>query len=202
MADRVHCPSAVVDDQHRHVEAPKHAREAEGEVEQRREREVREDIEPGSFPGFAVGNLAHVRGVTERALTERSRLADEPHHMRIRETVARTVDVFFGIGLQMVIAMITDPGHGIAGETDGRTEGEDKLEPARHFKPAMGEIAMEIERGAETDPEIDRDQERQERPLEAGPDCGHAEELEQHEDAEYTDIKLFVFEHNRTAESG
>ena len=54
VADRVHRPGAIVDDQNRHVETPEHPGEPKSGEEDAGDGEMREHVERGIFPKFAI----------------------------------------------------------------------------------------------------------------------------------------------------
>src|SRR5947207_15640552 len=109
----------------------------------------------------------------------------------------RTVDIFLRVGLEMMKTMVADPGDRITGQTYRRAGGENKFQPSRHLKPAVGKVAMQVEGGAESHPEIDAGHDRQVDEVKASPDRGYTKKLQQDENRKNGDIKLFVFEHNR-----
>ena len=55
---------------------------------------------------------------------------------------------------------------------------------------------MQIKRGAEPDPEINAEHDRQIVKLKASPDRRDPEDLQQNEDRENSDIEFFVLEHS------
>src|SRR4029078_10900066 len=73
---------------------------------------------------------------------------------------------------------------------------EDKFQPARHLKPAMREIAMQIKGRAESNPKINAEHDRQGVKLKASPDSRDPECLQHDEDRENSDIEFFVLEHS------
>ena len=68
--------------------------------------------------------------------------------MGVGEAVARAMNILVGIRFQMMKAMIPYPGYRIACQTNRGAGSEKELKPARHLKPAMSKIAMEIKGSA------------------------------------------------------
>ena len=196
VADGINCPGAVISDQDRDVETPEQAGQPEGEKKHCRNREMREDIEGGVFPEFAVPDLAHVGRVTRGANPKSGRLANQPHHMGVGKTVPRAVDVFLGVGFEVMKTMIAHPRDRVTRETDRRTGGKKEFEPAVHLKPAMGEIPVEIKRRAKAHPKIHPEHDRQIGQLEVGRERGNPQQLEPEQDDENKNIDFFVLEHD------
>src|SRR5262245_13096298 len=195
VADGIHRPGKIVGDQDRDIEAPEKATQPEKGEKRRGDEQMRDNIKSRSFPKPAVPDFAHVGRIPQRAFAERRRLADQPHHMGVRKAVPRTVNVFFGIRLEMMIAVIPNPGNGIARETDGRAGGEEELQPTRHLKAPMGQITMQIKSRTEPQPEIERDHDREIDKLKPCPKRRHPEELQENKNAENDEINFFVLEH-------
>ena len=94
----------------------------------------------------------------------------------------RTVNVFIGIGLQMVIAMVANPRNRIAGERDRGAGGENELQPVRHLEAAMRQVAVQIKRGTDPAPQIHEEDNRKISPLEPSPERRDPEQLKTHKD--------------------
>jgi len=120
VADGIHGPGHIVHDQHRHVETPEHAHDAERQPKCDRDHKMREHVDPRALEQAAIPNLSHIRRVTLGTLTEAIRFADQPHHVCVGEAVERAVNVFVGIRFQMMKAVIAHPRHGIAGQHHSR----------------------------------------------------------------------------------
>ena len=118
----------------------------------------------------------------------------------------RTVNVFIGIGFQMVITMVAHPRNRIAGERHRGASGENELQPTRHLESAMGQIAVQIKGGTDPAPQIHEQDNRKVSPLEPSPERRDPQQLKSHENDEKKNVKFIVFEHGaqreRTPDSG
>src|SRR6267143_4994781 len=155
VADRIDRPGNVVDEKHWHIKAPQHPRNTESKEESGGDEKMRDDVESGVFPQTAIPDFSDIGGVTFGAVTKTGRLAHQPHHVGVRESVHRTVNVFVGIRFQMVVTMVAYPHDRIAGERHSRASGKKEFEPLRHFEAAMSEISMQIERRTDSTHEKD-----------------------------------------------
>src|SRR3954470_4445991 len=97
----------------------------------------------------------------------------------------------------MMIPVIAHPGHRIARKRDGRAGGKKEFDPRRHFESAMRQIAMQIKRGADPRPKINRDHDRQIDPFEPRAERDKPEHLEPDQDDEQKEIELIVLKHGR-----
>ena len=95
----------------------------------------------------------------------------------------------------MVITMVPHPGDRITRERDRRTRGKEEFQPARHFKAAMRQIAMQIESRADARPEINGEHDRQISPLKARPERDHSENLQTDENDKEEEIEFIVLKH-------
>ena len=195
MADRIDRPSHVIDDQHRHVEAPQHPGKSKCEVQRQRQSKMRQYIEPGVFPQTAIPNFTYVGGVPLRALAKFSWLSDQPHHVGIGKAVHRTVNIFVRIGFEMMVTVIPHPRDWIACKRHGGAGCEYKLEPFRHFEAAMSQVPVEIKRRANSAPKKEQKHDRHIRKVEARQESDHPEQLERDQDDENEKVKFFVFKH-------
>src|SRR5215211_546788 len=157
---------------------------------------MRNHIQERSFPETAIPDLPHISRVAQGTIAETRRLAHEPHHVRIRKSMERAVNVFVRVRLKVVVAVITDPCHRIARENHGGAARKENLKPARHLKTAVGKIAMQVKSGAEAAPKIHEDHDRQISPLEAGQERRHAQDLKANKRKEKEKIEFIVFEHS------
>src|SRR6202521_6137615 len=195
VTDRVHRPSKIVDDEHRYVEAPKQPGPAQGEIQKRGDTKMRQHIKVWALPQPAVPELPDIRGVAHRTIAEARRLAHQPHHVGVTKSVERAVNVLVRVRFQMVVAMVPDPRHRIAGKRDGRACGEEKFQPGRHLETAMGEIPVQIKRGADSAPKINGQHDREKGPFEARPDRDDAEDLKADQNNEKKEIEFVVLKH-------
>src|SRR5437773_6855337 len=97
MADRVDGPGEIINHQHWHIETPEQTGPAQRKIEKRSHAQMWQHIEIGAFPKSAVPNLPDISGITKRLISEARRLAHQPHHVRVRKSVERTMNVFLGI---------------------------------------------------------------------------------------------------------
>src|SRR5207237_8262808 len=88
--------------------------------------------------------------------------------------------------------MVPHPRDGITRERDGRAGGEEKFQPARHLETAMGEIAMQIKRRADSAPKINGQHDREKGPFKARPDRDDAENLKTDQNNEKKEIESVV----------
>src|SRR6266480_688768 len=195
VADRVDRPGDIVDYQHRHVEAPKHAGDSKGPIKCNRDKKMRQHVDPRTLEQSAIPNLTYIGRITLRALAEFSRLLDQPHHVGIGKAMRRTLNVFVGIGFQMMITMVPYPRDGIARQHHGGACCEYELEPFWHFKTAMGQVTMQIESRANSAPEKKRDDDAQIKRMEACQEPNSAQQLQHNQDDENEKIELFVLKH-------
>ena len=143
---------------------------------------MRQNIEGGIFPKLAIPDFAHVGCVPKRALAKRIRFTNQPHHVRVGKAVPRAMDVFFRVGFQMMITMVPHPRDWITRQRHCRAHRENKLQPARHFKAAMSQVAMKVERRAQPTPEVEADHDRQIGELKMCPETRHSEKLQTDQD--------------------
>ena len=99
-----------------------------------------------------VGDLDHVEGVVP--------LREDPAHVAVEKTgVARRVHVVFGVGMQMMVAMLgRPPQHALLQRALAR-DGKDELEDAAGRIGAMGEVAVIAGADREDAAPIERDAE-------------------------------------------
>ena len=109
--------------------------------------------------------------------------------------MCRAVNVFVSVRFQMVIAMIPYPCHRVAGQRHRRARCEHKFEPFRHFKPPMGQIAMQIKRCANSAPKKEHKHNRQIGDLETRQESDESEQLQDDQDNEKEEIESFVLKH-------
>jgi hypothetical protein len=102
----------------------------------------------------------------------------------------------------MMIAMIPYPGNRIASQTNRGAGSEKELQPTRHLEAAMREIAMQIERRAQADPEIDAKHDWQVNETKMRPERGHTKQLEHDQNRENSDIEFLILKHNEGLERG
>src|SRR5205814_9688657 len=95
----------------------------------------------------------------------------------------------------MVIAVIPYPCDRVAGQRHGRAGCEHKFEPFRHFKPPMGQIAMQIKRCANSAPKKEHKHNRQIGDLKAGQESDESEQLQGDQDNKKEEIESFVLKH-------
>ena len=96
----------------------------------------------------------------------------------------RTVNVFVGVGFEMMVTMVPHPHHGVSGQEHGGPGRKDEFEPLRHLETAVGQIAMQIKCGADSAPEKERKHDRQIGNVEAGQKSDHSEQLQGDQDDE------------------
>src|SRR6266513_121581 len=104
--------------------------------------------------------------------------------MGVWKAVHWAVNVFVRIGFQVMISVIPHPGDGITRKHHGGPGCQYKLEPFRHFKAAVGQIAMQIKCGADSAPEKERKHDRQIGNVEASQKSDHSEQLQGDQDDE------------------
>jgi septal ring factor EnvC (AmiA/AmiB activator) len=102
----------------------------------------------------------------------------------------------------MVVAMIPDPCDRVTGQHHGRAGCEHKFEPFRHFKPAMGQIAMQIKRCASSAPKKEHKHNRQIGDLKARQESDKSEQLQGDQDKEKEEIESFVLKHAAERDEG
>ena len=110
-----------------------------------------------------------------------------------------TVNVFVGVGFQMVVTVVPYPHHRVPRQNNGRTTGENELEPFRHLEPAMREIAMQVKSRADAAPEKDHQHDRQIRNLKAVEQTDHAQNLQSDQDEKDEEMNSFVLKHATTS---
>ena len=106
-----------------------------------------------------------------------------------------TMNVFVGVGFQMVISMVAYPHHRITGQRHRRARGKKKLEPLRHFEAAMCQIPMKIKCRADSAPEKDYQHDGQIRKVETMEKAEHAQNLQSNQYNKNQQMKFFVFKH-------
>src|SRR5436190_8847230 len=142
MAYRVNGPGEIIQHQDWDIERPEQTGPAEREIEKRSHPKMWQHIKIRTFPEPAVPNFPDISGITKRLISEARRLAHQPHYMRVRKSMERTMNVLIGIRLQMVITVIPYPRHRITRKRDSRTCSKDEFQPAGHFKSPMGQISV------------------------------------------------------------
>src|SRR6266404_3183277 len=155
VADRIDRPGNVVNEKHWHIKAPQHPGKTESKEEGGGDKKMRDDVERGVFPQATIPDFSDVGSVTFGALTKSGRLAHQPHHVGVREPVHRTVNVFVGVGFQMVVTMVAYPHDRITRERHSRARGKKEFEPLGHFETAMSEISVQIKCRADSTHEKD-----------------------------------------------
>jgi hypothetical protein len=105
------------------------------------------------------------------------------------------MNVFVGIGFEMVVAVVPYPCNRIARECDCGAGSKNEFQPAGHFKPAVRQISVQIKSCADSGPEIDGEHDWQVSPLEARAKRHDSENLQTQENDEEEKIKFVVLEH-------
>ncbi len=101
--------------------------------------------------------------------------------MGVRKTVHRAVNVFVGVGFEMMVTMVAHPHHGVSCQDHRRPGGKDEFEPFRHLKTAVGQIAMQIKCSADSAPKKEREHDRQIGNVEASQESDHSEQLQRNQ---------------------
>src|SRR6266581_3109712 len=95
----------------------------------------------------------------------------------------------------MVVTMIPYPRDRISRKHHGGAGCEDKFEPFWHFKPAMGQVTMQIKRRANSAPKKEHKHNRQIGDMEARQESDESEQLQGDQDNEKEEIESFVLKH-------
>ena len=95
----------------------------------------------------------------------------------------------------MVVTMIPYPRDRISRKHHGRAGCEDKFEPFWHFKPAMGQVTMQIKRCANSAPKKEHKHNRQIGNMKARQEPDESEQLQGGQDNEKEEIESFVLKH-------
>jgi len=88
------------------------------------------------------------------------------------------VNVFVGVGFEMMVTMVAYPHHGVSGQDHGGPGRKDEFEPFRHLETAVGQIAMQIKCGADSAPKKEREHDRQIGNVEVRQEADHSEQLQ------------------------
>src|SRR5947207_11486693 len=95
----------------------------------------------------------------------------------------------------MVIPVIPHPRDRITRERDRRTCCKDEFQPAGHLKSTVRQISVQIERRADSPPEINGKHDRQVSALEARPERNQDKDLQTEENDEEKKIEFVVLKH-------
>src|SRR5947209_429933 len=94
-----------------------------------------------------------------------------------------------------MISVIPHPGDGVPRKHHGGAGCQYELEPFRHFKAAMGQVTMQIERCANPAPEKQRDNDEQIKRMEARQESDNSEQLQNDQGNENEEIEFLVLKH-------
>ena len=94
------------------------------------------------------------------------------------------MNVFVGVGFEMMETMVAHPHHGVSGQDHGGPGRKDEFEPFRHLETAVSQIAMQIKCRADSAPEKEREHDRQIGDVEASQESDHSEQLQGDQDDE------------------
>src|SRR5580700_2760982 len=95
----------------------------------------------------------------------------------------------------MAVTMVPYPHHGVARQNNGGAAGENELQPFRHLKAAMREVAMQIKGRADSAPEKDHQHDGQIGKFKAVEQTDHAQYLQTDQDDENKEVDSFVLKH-------